>query len=203
MHAAPAWRVDREWDGEPCFVLGGGPSLPVAEIPRLEGRGRVLAIKDTHELAPFCDVLFWADDKWLSRYGNASRLSLSTPAHRVTTQAPSVETGYEIRRLGVERRAALSADPSRLAGADSGGRAINLAVLFGAAPIVLLGFDMRPSGHWHARPNLTPNPGQYPVFLRQIGRMAEAISRLDVPVFNATPGSALDCFPFRPLEEFL
>lgn len=40
------WRVPRAWDGETCFILGGGASLAGFEAARLRGRGRVVALNN-------------------------------------------------------------------------------------------------------------------------------------------------------------
>lgn len=102
----------------------------------------------------------------------------------------------------------MSSDPGVLhIGGNSGYQSINLAVLVGAARVVLLGYDMRHAGgkvHWHgSHPEGMNNPKE-----KQLAGWAEAFStmlpdlqRLGVEVINCTPGSALKCFPMARLED--
>ena len=119
----------------------------------LPGR-RVIGINETRlAIAPWCNVLCWADTRWLE--WNVERLGLHTGRYKVCRQSPTLRTRgcdretarkvaaaiaeHGILHLPHERKAALSHDPGRTAGACSGGSAINLAYLFGARRIVLLG----------------------------------------------------------------
>jgi hypothetical protein len=97
----------------------------------------------------------------------------------------------------------MSLDPRRVAGPDSGSNAINLAFLFGARRIVLFGFEMRP-GNWHDRHRRVTPPQRYAEkFIPALEAMAVALKREDVEVINATPGSALTCFPIVAPDEIL
>lgn len=92
-------------------------------------------------------------------------------------------------------------------GANSGYQAINLAYLFGAVRIVLLGFDMQMTAgksHWHG-----DHPGELnrdcPVrsFAKNFPALASDLSGAGVEVINATRETALDCFPIKKLEDAL
>jgi uncharacterized Rossmann fold enzyme len=91
-------------------------------------------------------------------------------------------------------------------GGNSGHQAINLAYLFGAARIVLLGFDMQ-----QRDPALSHYFGEHPYHKRPLTRNFEAWRRNlallgadlqaeGVEVLNATRDTALQCFPRVPLE---
>lgn len=92
----------------------------------------------------------------------------------------------------------MSRDPELIyTGGNSGYQAINLAWHFGAARILLLGYDMRP-GHWHGKhPRPLSNYSPYEEWVRRFRLLA---GDLDIPVVNCTPGSALDAFPMASLE---
>lgn len=113
----------------------------------------------------------------------------------------------------------LSLDPARInvcgapgpdgTSGNSGFQALNLAVLMGAARVILLGFDMGFGAggevHWH-RPHAwrdprtgsgLHNPTQR-LFDRWIRGFAAALpdlARAGVSVLNASRRTALDCFP--------
>ncbi len=122
----------------------------------------------------------------------------------------------------------LSADPTLVSlGHGSGFSALNIAFLMGCNPIVLLGHDMRyPKGY----DAIAKNPGgkrhyfgEYPegaqhwprVKVRATGELdglivcyeavAEQIrvEQRHVDIINCTPGSALECFPSRRLDEVI
>jgi hypothetical protein len=105
--------------------------------------------------------------------------------------------------------AGMSLDPMRThQGGNSGFQAANLAILMGAARILLLGFDMRAAGgrkHWHEdHPDWMVNP-QESTFRswREAFEVAlPSIQRAGVEIINCTPGSALTCFPMAEIESF-
>lgn len=101
-------------------------------------------------------------------------------------------------------RVPLSTEWGKIVGLDSGANAINLAYLLGAGRIVLLGYDMRENGHWHPD---HPNPVRHGIYAERyipgLNLMAKALRPTGVQVLNASPGSALTCFPMIDLETLL
>ena len=92
-----------------------------------------------------------------------------------------------------------STDPNLIHyGDNSGFQALNLAILFGARVIVLVGFNM--SGQNMFRPGDSRN--QYAGFVKSFEKAAETIPA-GVRIINATPGSALHCFEKMELDEAL
>lgn len=90
-------------------------------------------------------------------------------------------------------------------GCNSGYQALNLAVLLGAKRIMLLGFDMRivdERRHFF---------GDHPKGMNVQSNYAQWITKFKtippdltgVEVFNCTKGSALKCFPYKPLKKLL
>lgn len=102
----------------------------------------------------------------------------------------------------------ISLDPTRIAtGRHSGFQALNLAILAGAARILLLGYDGRvaPDGrdHWHGgHPTSSPH-SSYPAFRRCFTEAERDIAATGVVVLNCSPGTAIDTFPKVALEEAL
>jgi hypothetical protein len=185
------------WEGERCYVLGGGPSLKLVDVGRLETR-HVIAVNNAYELAPWIPVCFFGDLRW----HNWHRAALAQfPGLKVTCRnelfgRPGV--------LVVRKRRGpygLSTDQSEIAwNLSSGACAINLATLLGASEIVLLGFDMRKidgKTNWHdehpGEANAKRDP--YARFLEPFTAIARDLEAMSVPCVNATPGSALTLFP--------
>ncbi len=201
------WTVPPLWHGETVAIIGGGPSLRGVDLGRLPAGWRILATNNAHAILPRWDLHFFADDRWYR--WNADRLG--APGLRVTVadDLPAEAGILVLGRTGDttfrrSRAAALSTDPQTLAGECSGGMSINLAALAGAARIILLGFDMRPVGNWHAEHQAPTPHGQYrELFIPAISRMAAPLAGLGVEVINATPDSALTCFPPAALETLI
>ncbi|MDK1386369.1 hypothetical protein QN224_13215 [Sinorhizobium sp. 8-89] len=204
-----AWSVPREWAGEPAFILGGGASLVGFDASRLKsvqegGRGRIIAVNDAGlDLAPFADVLYFADgmSRWFG--WNRDRLHLFRGRY-VLTRAVDVMTveGVEIQRLWRDKDSALSRDRTKVAGQCSGANALNLAFLFGCNPVYLLGFDMG-GGHWHDNHKAPARDRYQRDFIPSLERMGRELAAEGVRVFNCNPDSALKCFPFADLDTVL
>lgn len=90
-------------------------------------------------------------------------------------------------------------------GANGGYQAINLAYLFGAKKITLLGFDMKRGennkSHWHG-----DHPGELnkdmPIrtWVKNFCKLAEDLKSEQVEVINSTRDTALECFNKIKLE---
>ena len=95
-------------------------------------------------------------------------------------------------------------------GGNGGYQAINLAVHFGVARIILLGYDMKngPDGQRHHHPDHpknmnNPNSGNYARWIEMYKTMEPDLNRAGVEVINCSLDTALDCFPRARLEEVL
>lgn len=196
----PRWSVPREWEGERCFILGGGASLAeqAKQIPKL--RGRVIAIKQTVLYRPDADVMLLAsrDDPFVCR----KFFDLYKGPRMVCR---SNYPGMPKRTLYLRRtsEAAYSRDPQYVGGFDAGGSAINLAALFGAKEIILLGLDMC-GGRWvknHPKPEIPEF--HFGLHLQGLERMAPELKKDGIAVWNCSPISRIPFFPRRPLAHFL
>jgi hypothetical protein len=92
-------------------------------------------------------------------------------------------------------------------GGNSGFQAINLAYLWGAKRIILLGFDMQvsPAGdsHWfgeHPKHQGFLNPTKFNSWIRHLETLGRDLSDAGIDVFNATRQTALTCFPLIPID---
>lgn len=82
-------------------------------------------------------------------------------------------------------------------GDNSGFQAVNLALQFGATEIWLIGFDMHVNGkeHFFGSHPAECRKGMVPGAWRAAFEAAERMLPPDISIVNATPGSALSCFP--------
>ena len=98
-----------------------------------------------------------------------------------------------------------SADPTRVHGGGNGGYQMgNIAMLMGAARILLLGIDVC-GGHWHAphpKPLRNPDGMTFRSWM-SAWETVPATLPTGVEVINCSPGGWLECFPRVPLEDVL
>ncbi len=208
----PAVTVPRLWAGETAIILGGGPSLALEDVNLCRGKGRVLAVKEAHLLAPWADALYAGDAKWWRGYRGAPEFA---GLKYTIEQDPNEERmgdwpGLQVlKNTGAE---GLELEPTGLrTGYNSGYQAIGLAVHLGATRIILLGFDMwrAPDGsqNWFEQyPHLMRShhvPSPYPLFLQAFASIVEPLKRAGVEVVNASRATRLAAFPFLSLEESL
>lgn len=103
----------------------------------------------------------------------------------------------------------LCVKPGRIhTGLNSGYQAIGLAFMWGAARIVLLGYDMQrgPDGKSHHHGDHEgglPNLGTMHEWSRRMVQLAIDLSVQGVEVVNCSRRTALKCFECRPIEEAL
>ena len=200
------WTVPQEWVGETCYILAGGPSLRGFDAEALRGRGRVIAINNSFLLAPWADVLYYADRCWWLAHREEA-LRVFKGQYRVSVNASDDGT----KRLRTTGMSGLEKDPGALRhGGNSGYQAIGIAYHFGATRIVLLGYDMHVNGsqtHWHEGHLRWTAEAQervlHDVFLPRFQSLVAPLKAAGVEVLNATPGSALTCWPAVRLEDLL
>lgn len=213
------WKAERIWEGETAFLLAGGPSLRGFEAKVLRKPGyRVLAINDSWRLAPWLDCLYFTDATWYTQQLQKDPWALDVSINfgqllykkmfANGSTPPAFADHPQIKQLKLTGQDGLETDPSGLRhGSNSTYAAMNLAYHFGVKRIVLLGLDMRVvkgRTHWHD----SPRPDGYADVLWQSHKphyqtLVEPLQSAGVDVLNATPGSALTCWPIVTLESIL
>lgn len=194
-----------------CIVAATGPSLTEAVAERCRGHS-VIAVNDAYRLLPFAEVLYAGDrDWWELHRGCPEFTGEKWTAHEPKLNDKSaIADRYGLHLVAGPRQVdapGFSLDPGTIHyGNSSGFQAINLAILFGATTIRLVGFDMRTpqSGqlrHFfgdHADP--TMNLSKYEHFLPAFHEAARLLPA-HIRIVNCTPGSALRCFEMGTLDE--
>lgn len=190
------WTVPRDWPGEVAVILAGGPSVLNQDLSPLAGR-RVIAINSAWHTYPKADVLFGADARWWREFKPGfPGLCISTGP----TGSPRVKV---LEKVLPDR---LATDPGKVALRKSSVTgAINIAVHFGAAKIVLLGVDGRlaPDGKRHNHGEVYPWALRDGCFAEHAAEFRQIAGSVPVPVINCSPVSDLDVWPRMTLEDAL
>lgn len=165
----------------------------------------ILAIKENYRLCPTADVVYGCDGPWWrSRHGlpdfPGAKLAHDTAVCAMYRDVHKIEID-DVDRF-------LFAVPGRIgSGGNSGFQALNIAAQFGARKILLVGFDMHTGAgvHWYGMNtwNMANNPGdpQLMKWRSAFASQAVVLRKMGVEVVNASPDSAIRCFPIRSVEE--
>lgn len=197
----PVWFPD--WRGESVAIIASGPSAKSSGIERLAGGCRVIAIKESYELAKFADVVYGCDYPWWEH-------------RRGLPEFAGLKIGFDgrVRQFGVKTiiikenivggRTGYSNDilldqPGVIGGGQhSGFQALNLAVQFGAARVLLIGYDMLTTKqvHWYGRNhwNRASNPTDawFERVIPHMNRAVAFIAKIGVEIATASPYGRLD-----------
>lgn len=196
------WSVPKIWSGGDCFILGGGPSLKLSDVEMLKGR-HVIAVNNAYQIAPWADFCFFMDSGWFREH----RERLKDFGGIKVSIAHNVEA-HGVKEMVRGKREGLSVDPKTLNhGHNSGHSAVNLAILLGAKTIVLLGFDMKVvdgKHNWHAGHARKMRTEVYEEdYLKCFATIVKPLEQLNAQVLNTVKDSALTCFPFIDLGDYL
>lgn len=199
------WRVPKAWVGERCLIIAGGESVkPYRDvIPQV--RGRVIAIKQSMVLRPDADVMFLSGQETYELCRDMFPLFRGSHIIARGKSDPRLPPGTK-RLARSKDHWHLCEDPSAVSGYDAGTSAINLAYLFGATEILLLGYDMC-GGRWFNGeiPHHMPYPPQdhFVRHMAPLPEFAKDCAAKGVRVVNCSPISKVTAFERRPLEDFL
>jgi hypothetical protein len=213
--------VEPRWSGVHLVVVAAsGPSLTPDVAERCRGLDTI-AVGDAYRLMPWAGILYAADAAWWDVHeGCPGFAGEKWTAHAAYADKARVAAAYGLTVVAGRHGAGFSADPDTIhfgrgdGDNNSGLQAVNLAILMGrrcrSLRIVLVGFDMRtvdgpggPMRHFFGdHPPPLRNEDAWPRF---VGAFRQAAKTLPVwvDIVNATPGSALDCWPMLPLGDAL
>lgn len=200
--------IPRIFEGQPCFIVAGGPSLVCFDWRKLAGKNAI-AINRAHEVMPNAQVLWWSDAAFWRRNQDAL---LAHPAPWKATCQIEYREGevpasiHEYRFTGLQ---GFDADPGRLRhGNNSAYAAMHLAVHLGASSLVLLGVDMQHGAagrtHFHAGHGIPHLQATLTgMMLPHFASLAPALAERGIPVLNASEQSALRVWPRCTIEQGL
>lgn len=153
-------------------------------------------------------MLYFADERWRQWHKDRAEFRAFAGAKVSIENGEAVSPDPDVWTLHHCGTDGLSAQRNGLTTGQNGGhQAINLAVLLGVRRILLLGFDMKPAAdgrlHWFGEHPVATQPHVFSAMLQNFPSMLAPLRAAGVEVVNCTPGSALRCFPQRPLEDEL
>lgn len=192
-----------DWTGRTAVVIANGPSLTREQVDFVLGvNHRSIAVNTAYQMAPLADILYAGDFLFHKVHNQRMR-----KCHlNIWTTDPTAAEQYGVNRWKGRNDVGLGEALVHLNG-NSGAQAINLAYLFGARKIVLLGFTMREidgKKHFHGDHEKPLVQKQlFEQWLHAMLTVAKDAKRLGVDICNADPLSAMTCFRTGNLEDEL
>lgn len=193
-----------DWRGQTAVVLASGPSLTQEQISRAaQSDANIVAVNSTADSVILPEVIYAGDFLWW-------KVNHAKNKHRnahLWTQDRTAAERYQLNWVKGVNRDGLGRDYIHNNG-NSGMQAINLAFLFGARRILLLGFDMKlgPNGERHHHPD-HPAPliqnQTFEEWVHKGKKFADGLKAAGCEVINCTPGSAWKDFPMSTIEKEL
>lgn len=212
---------DGAWSGQPCFIVGGGPSLKGFDFNRLKGH-RVIAINRAYEDLPFADIMFAIDPQYYNDCRNG-KVGKDHAERSEIYRKWQLFTGFKVwldtNRTNITDIYLLPHGPlyenppyknTMKAGIAtcnfSGPAAVNLAMCLGANPIYLLGFDCRYEGkttHYHSGYSRTANEITLKQLAMDFGKIKKKADALGHEVINLSPDSLINSLPKDSIDNVL
>jgi len=210
-----AWEVlpDNSWRNQPCFIIGGGPSLTHFKWDQLKDKLTIGINRVYEKFDP--TIIFGMDPhfvRWvlLGKYGDeAKQKFMESRAFKVwvLTHKVSLPSYIHILKIWNNYASALRSFPFSMKegighGSNSGYAALNFAACLGANPIYLLGYDMNHKGnktHWHdghpEKHGIEDGKEKMMKFITNLRFAASALKERRIEVVNLNPESDLPWFP--------
>ena len=215
-----SWSIPHNWFSSKVFIIAGGPSVAGLDLclPPRDGRfgieswlydREVIGVNSAFRLGSWVDVAFFGDAKFY--WWNRSDLAwFSNPKISCDTCWPgrdkSIVGETEVNVIGKGCTRGFDNRPTHIGwNRSSGAAAIDLAYHLGGRKIFLVGYDMKRSDdgrakNWLAHSQESTNQNPYEFMRGGMKWIADQMPA-DLEIFNCTPDSALDMFPFVRLED--
>lgn len=190
------------WKGQTVACLASGPSLTAEDCETVRAIGcPVIVTNNTFQLCPWADVVLGFDSAWWRAYGaDVARVF----GGEKLCCAPVGTGPGSVAVYGVQSLHGRDWFRPHL---NSGASALALAVVAGAARVLLLGYDCQKTDgktHWHGDHERglsnARSIAKWPLRMKNVARLAK---ERKVRVVNCSRSTALTCFDRRSLEEEL
>lgn len=208
-------------EGKVVYVLGGGPSLKDFDFSFLRNK-TVLGANDSYLLnqvydAPIVNYIMFGDHAWFTRHHGKDTVEKQGKKYQGVIHFEGLL--FSNASLFIEhpkvtmlkRKVKYFGDDPRFTGwfYSTGASAVHLACQMGASKVVLLGFDMKPTGnksHNYYVNLKTPFVEDKTIQRHKRGMGLLQKTKLgspysSIPILNAGPDSSLTCFPKTDLSE--
>lgn len=188
-----------------CVVAASGPSLTGEVATAIAASGLpVVAVNDAYKRLPLADVLYACDASWWRDRAGAREFqgerwsSIGRPSRFRHNDKTKEQAAYGLNLVFGDDLPGFSLSPNCIHyGGNSGFQGVNLALLLGARSIILVGFDMSNAKGAHFFGAHKPPLRNTQSYVSFIGAFETAAKKLPshIQIVNASPGSALTCFP--------
>jgi hypothetical protein len=211
----PLWKFLNagDWKDEPCFLIGGGPSLLGFDFERLRGKGKIIAVNKAFFYVPFADMVLAMDQDFFKHLTHANYGLKYTTAFQVFPGWKVFVDSNNTKMDGVKfvfrwNLPELTFDMKKgvYCGNNSGVAALCMACLLGCSPIYLLGYDMSHKGkksHFHSGYLTSQSPGTLGNFIKHFTMLHKQIQKKGIKVINLNQHSRLRCFEFGNINDIL
>lgn len=197
------YRIPPAWAGLDAFVICGGTSVVPDLVQRLRERpgARVMVINSSYLIAPWADVLFYADERWIRREMKERPQELAAFGGDIMTidSHCRIERAKLLRRTmpklsGINKdRGTVAMERTSLCGA------LNICYHKHARRIILVGADNRDgdNGRIHHHDEY-PWPRKRTTWVVKEKELEKTVAPLEaarIEVINASPTSTLEMWP--------
>lgn len=210
----PEVRIAPDWRGEDAFIVAGGTSIRPEDLEALRARPRahVLVINSSYLAAPWAEVLFFADDRWIKRESKErpGKLAAFTGEILTIVETSKLERLRRLKVLSPRRHNGLATDRGSIVMERTSLQgALNICLHKAPRRIVLLGADNRdgapladgsPNIHHHDEYPWPRKHETWNVKAKQMAGTVEPLKRAGIEVINA---SLISTFPWWPKVDFL
>lgn len=207
--------IPKTWSDKTAVCIASGTSLTdndvayVYNMRRLD-KCRVIVVNNNYLKAPWADHLHACDKQFFKWHmHNPTFKTLNMPITTLTTELEQdmIDRGVKILRSAQKDGLFLHGDQTIATGANSGYQAINVAFLYGAEKVLLLGYDCKsaPDGktHWFGSHPSPTSPEVYDEYLKHWQSLPAALNENKLEVINCTRDTAIDCLPRGDIMEVL
>lgn len=171
----------------------------------MRGKARVLAINASIQAAPWADVWYACDPEFWDQWHG-----YETDAQRWTQNADAARK-HNLNHIQSQNYPGFSDNPEIIhQGANSGFQALNMALLWGAERIILLGYDMQVKDPKHPhffglhKGMRNPSPTNTAHWVEKYKTAVKTLDRFPgQTVINCSRETALECFTRKNLEEVI
>jgi hypothetical protein len=201
---------DRKWERVVC--VASGPSLSIHQAQVLKDAFKlacfgwhVIVVNNTWQMIPTAEVLYASDGPWWDRFLPQVRREYKGECW---TRSRFHAHRDKLHFVQCSDEPGLTTKPGFVfSGSNSGYQAVNLAYLFGAKEILLVGYDMQRTygmSHWHGDHHGGLSQ-QMPMetWVIKFEQLAKDLRERGVRVVNCSIETALTCFDREDLESCL
>lgn len=191
------------------FIIGGGKSFEkVLNNKKLFDKLKdknLFAVNNAYKIFPEANYFHFMDNYFWS-INNDKMFNIWKGKTKPSTACRALRNNSSLRYYHKKANYGITLEKGSVCGNNSGHQSLNIAIQEGYSEIILCGFDMLPvvETHWHNDYTVKSNVSAYKSnFIPNFEKSVDIIKQLKVNVYNINKESALRCFKFANIEDFL